>query len=133
MEGLLHPVGPEEARTYWIRRAGAALVLVFLMMGVGSVISNLGGGDTPVAAEPARTDNGESPVPAQAPTGDPSEEMRDEEAESAPTEPALPAETPAPAEPSRSATPAPASEEPLPPEPANTFHRTEQATRSGDD
>lgn len=149
MEGLLHPVGPEEARTYWIRRAGALAVLIVLMVGVGSMISNIGGGDAPLAAEPAPAGNVETPAPAE-PTGEaaagPSEKVVEEEAvpvpsgseatkkpapeSPAPTEPQPSKPAPETAAPSQSAPPA---EQPLPPEPANTFHRTEQATRSTND
>ena len=49
MSTVLHPVGPEPARTYWIRRAliiGAALIIVIILLAV--VIGSIG---SPAAAD----------------------------------------------------------------------------------
>lgn len=113
MEGLLHPVGPEEVRTYWIRRGAAVTALLVLVISLGLVLSNLGGADdnatpaettavpAPAAAkEPATT---QSPPPAQAPPGaGVPNAVSDEEAVPVPSS-------------ARAATT-------LEPEPANTFH-----------
>lgn len=119
MEGLLRPIGPEEERTYWIRRGLLVLIVVLLLIGLGFMISNLGqADDTRVEAEPVPTPVG-APAPA-APAGEaPESVVRDE---------AVP--VPSSARTAGSDTVAATggdqvekSEEPMPPEPANTFHQ----------
>ncbi|WP_432558649.1 hypothetical protein [Granulicoccus sp. GXG6511] len=149
MEGLLHPVGPEDARTYWIRRAAAVLVVVVLVVGLGFMIANIGRADAPVVAEPTgpapqapapaapapeapapmdRVIEEEAvPVPSSAETSrraparaeEPADESGQQQAPAAPNPSTGPTR---PAIPNTSAAP-PVSEDPLPPEPENTFHR----------
>ncbi|MDO5498154.1 MAG: hypothetical protein Q4F67_00560 [Propionibacteriaceae bacterium] len=141
MEGLLHPVGPEDVRTYWIRRGAALAVLVVALIVIGTMISSIGraegpetepAGHPPAASapvDPAAGDPGEQ----KPPPADPADSVIDEEAvpmpASAQTAPATPRTTPtASPAPQQQQTPSasarPAEQEPLEPEPANTFHRT---------
>ncbi|HHV21934.1 MAG TPA: hypothetical protein GXZ30_10435 [Propionibacterium sp.] len=137
MEGLLHPVGPEEARTYWVRRGIAIAVVVVLLLGLGFMIANIGRAE-PTTAEPVGHEVEQEQVAA------PAEGVLEEEAVPVPGEPApppspsvasptpvetaaaAPAETPAPT-PTPTAASATPSEKPLPPEPANTFHQATAA------
>lgn len=130
MEGLLRPVGPEDIRTYWIRRGAAILILLLLIIGLGFMIANIGRAGTPVAAEPL----GQEPAAMKEPA--PAEGVVEEEAvpasgpTTAPQVDPAPSAAPAPAQPAAEPTPTPTpapeskSEAPLPPEPANTFHQT---------
>lgn len=111
MEGLLRPVGPEEERIYWIRRGLALVVLLVLIVGVGFMVSSIGNADEmPAATETEAVPPQAAPTPAAPPPPPPG--VPDEVA----TEEAVPV-------PSSAATTA-AVEEPLPPEPDNTFHQT---------
>lgn len=107
----MHPVGPEGERTYWIRRGVAVLVLVVLVTGTGFMISALGGGGADIAATPAAQPSQAESVGEPGEPAEPVEDLADQseavprEADSAPEAPAQ-------------------TEEPLPPEPANTFHRS---------
>ncbi len=55
MDALLHPQGPEDEQTYWVRRAVvilvAVVVLSLLLWGVTRLFGG-GGGSDPVAAQP---------------------------------------------------------------------------------
>lgn len=142
MEGLLHPVGPEDARTYWLRRVVLVAALVIVVAGFGSVISSMGGRTSSVAAEPsvpttqeedraaADSPKGAAPPPSgNVPPAPPNAVVADE-AVPLPT----PAQIPA-ASASQVPDPAPGSASspaPLPPEEANTFHlSTATPTPSG--
>lgn len=131
MEGLLHPVGPEEVRTYWIRRGAALAVLILLVVGLGAMIGNL--------RKPAPMVGSSPPAPtAPAEPVVPSADVIAEEAVPAPSG-SKPSSAPASVPPAASTTPAqadptagaaetkPAAQDSLPPEPANTFHQTEAA------
>ena len=122
MEGLLHPVGPEGVRTYWIRRGVTLSVLMAVFVSVGFMISNIGSADgsavspeetvvpvsaaEPIAQPPAA--NVEPPAPAV--EGVPAD-IANEEAVPVPTRTTADADAD--------------KDEPLPPEPANTFHLDE--------
>jgi hypothetical protein len=69
MSGVLHPVGPEPPRTYWLRRA---LVLGVLAAVLAVLISLLtpGSGDGPVTATPGPTVA--TPLPSDGGTSSPS-------------------------------------------------------------
>lgn len=138
MEGLLRPVGPEEVRTYWIRRGAAGAVLLVLMISLGLIVSNLGrteGNATAVettavpapaaAAEPAIP---QAPPPAQAPPGvGVPDAVSDEEAVPIPSSArALTAQDPSSAADDQTSDESadPQSGATLEPEPANTFHLT---------
>jgi hypothetical protein len=140
MEGLLHPVGPEEVRTYWIRRGIVVTILLVLLISLGFMMSNLGRADDN-ATSPETT---AEPVPAaadepvavakaahQAPTDGVPADIAREEAVPVPSSAggggAAPA-APEPARPAAAAITEPKPEEPLPPEPANTFHLTTQSS-----
>lgn len=122
----MHPVGPEDVRTYWIRRGGAIAVLLVLMIGLGLIVSNLGGTDgnaapaettaVPAAAEatePAAT-QAQLPPPAQPGSGVPNDVTQEE---------AVPIPSSA-----RTARATPQSKSRPDPEPANTFHLTTGTT-----
>lgn len=53
MSALLHPVGPEPERTYWLRRAVVLAVVLLVVAVVASVAGNLTGGRQPISAAPA--------------------------------------------------------------------------------
>lgn len=53
MSGMLHPVGPEPARTYWIRRGVLAAVAVLLALGVVVAVANLTKAAVATAPPPA--------------------------------------------------------------------------------
>lgn len=53
MSALLHPVGPEPERTYWLRRAVVLAVVLLVVAVVASVIGNLTGGRQSISAAPA--------------------------------------------------------------------------------
>ena len=50
MRGVLHPVGPETARTYWLRRAllSAALVVVIVVVALIARFAGSNDSSTPV-------------------------------------------------------------------------------------
>lgn len=57
MGAMLHPVGPEQPRVYWVRRLTVVVAVVVVLVLIGWMLWPKGG--QPVAAEPATT----SPVP----------------------------------------------------------------------
>lgn len=119
MEGLLRPIGPEEERTYWIRRGLLLLVVVLLLIGLGFLISSLGRADgTRVEAEPAVTPVAE-PAPAE-PAGEVPEAVVKDEAVPVPSGARTTGSGTVAA---TGGAPAAPAEEPMPPEPANTFHQ----------
>jgi hypothetical protein len=61
MSGVLHPVGPEPASTYWLRRALVLGALAVVMALVFSLVSNGNGGQRAVSAVPV-------PVPTPSPS-----------------------------------------------------------------
>lgn len=84
MDGLLHPVGPEAGRTYWLRRAAVALAAILIVgLVVGGIVQGTARAGDPTAAEPAApsspvaspypapektlTPEGEQPPPSDAP------------------------------------------------------------------
>ncbi|WP_425308110.1 hypothetical protein AADG42_04945 [Ammonicoccus fulvus] len=118
MEGLLRPIGPEEERTYWIRRGLLLLVVVLLLIGLGFLISSLGQADgTRVEAEPVSTP-AVAPAPAE-PTSEAAETVVRDEAVPVPSSARTDGSDTVAA---TGGAPA-AEEEPMPPEPANTFHQ----------
>jgi hypothetical protein len=73
MSTVLHPVGPQRARVYWVRRLVVVLVLVLLATAGWVVASRLlDGGDASAAsaaeetADPSEQDQGEDPAQDQA-------------------------------------------------------------------
>lgn len=147
----MHPVGPEDVRTYWIRRGGAIAVLLVLTLGLGLFISNLGGTDgnatppettaVPAAVEEPATTQPPAPPPASPGSGVPNE-VTNEEAVPIPSsartatasESANPGNERTPGSPNRfgqSNSDVAGPQESTPePEPANTFHLTSPATPS---
>lgn len=99
MEGLLHPVGPEDVGTYWIRRCAALAVVVLLVVGLSTMINSIAGARA-VSVEP---DPGPRINPVVADQG-----VVEEEAVPVPSQPPAQNES---------------AKEPLEPEPANTFQR----------
>lgn len=81
--GLLDPVGPEEPRTYWIRRAivGGVAVLVVVAL-IVLVVQLRGGDDTTPAEQPPPTapslQPAETPSDSSEPSDDPSDDPSDE-------------------------------------------------------
>jgi len=63
MAGVLHPVGPQPARTYWLRRLLVAAVVALVISVV--VALTTGSGTASVTAAPAQTTT--APAPAAAP------------------------------------------------------------------
>ncbi|HEU5484551.1 MAG TPA: hypothetical protein VFU98_06560 [Microlunatus sp.] len=53
MSGVLHPVGPEPARTYWLRRGVLLAVVLVLALGVVFTVSNLTRAAVATAPPPA--------------------------------------------------------------------------------
>ena len=53
MSGVLHPVGPEPARTYWIRRGILVAVVLLLALGVVLAVANLTRAAVATAPPPA--------------------------------------------------------------------------------
>lgn len=73
MSGLLHPVGPEQPRTYWQRRGLVIVaVLVAIAVAVTLIVNLAGGGDqqqaVPAATQPASTQPPASPTSGTAPS-----------------------------------------------------------------
>lgn len=68
MSGVLHPVGPEQPRTYWQRR-GLVIVAVLVAIAVAvTVIVNLAGGGDQQQAVPAASTQPAGTQPAASPT-----------------------------------------------------------------
>lgn len=65
MSALLHPVGPESAGTYWIRRAAVVAIAVGLIAGL---IWLLGPKGDPVAGVPSTTTSPSAPSPDVSPS-----------------------------------------------------------------
>src|SRR4051812_9443222 len=63
---LRHPVGPEPARVYWVRRAGLVAILVVLVIGAAYACAGGGddGDDAVHAGRPAPTATSATPAPA---------------------------------------------------------------------
>lgn len=83
MSGVLHPTGPEPARTYWVRRAALLAVVLLLAVGVVFAVASL----TKAAVATA-------PPPALPPTANPS---------------TSPSATGVPSTPARTSSPAPSA------------------------
>jgi hypothetical protein len=81
MSTVLHPVGPEPARTYWIRRAlifGAALIIVIIVLAlvIGSIGSSAAADDPPpgdpsLSAGSSSSTEVSHPTPTAVPTATP--------------------------------------------------------------
>lgn len=76
MGSLLHPVGPEEPRVYWVRRSLVAVVVLALVVGVAwlvwpreSVISAVPPPTSPSVTPSVSTTSTPSPSPSPTPTG----------------------------------------------------------------
>jgi hypothetical protein len=67
MSGVLHPVGPESASTYWLRRALVLGALAVVLALVFSLVGNGNGGQRAVSAVPAPVS---TPSPTEAPSSD---------------------------------------------------------------
>lgn len=63
----MEPVGPEEPRTYWIRRAVVGGVVLIVVIAVVALVAALAGGDDGQTAEPPPP-TGPSLQPAESPT-----------------------------------------------------------------
>lgn len=63
-DALLHPVGPQPPRVYWLRRLALLVLLVVLVLGLAKACS--GGGEDPdrLTAEPGPTTTTASPQPS---------------------------------------------------------------------
>lgn len=83
MFGLLHPVGPEGERTYWVRRAiviGAAIVIIAAIVAATLRLSAGATNGDPQAAETPTPAAGE-PAPPEENAADPEQGKPDEQAE----------------------------------------------------
>jgi hypothetical protein len=69
MSGVLHPVGPEPASTYWLRRALVLGALAVVMAVMFSLIGNGAGGQRAVSAVPAPVATPSPSEPTSAATG----------------------------------------------------------------
>jgi hypothetical protein len=66
-DALLHPVGPEPSRVYWLRRGALLLLLTVVVVGIAQACSGGGGGsDGTPASQPTPT-TGVSTTPAASP------------------------------------------------------------------
>ena len=85
MSTVLHPVGPQRARVYWVRRLLVVVLLAALVLVAGTAVSWVRGlGVEPGAA--AAADGPELSGPLAA-TGDGDAEVADDDAEAAPATP----------------------------------------------
>ncbi len=71
MSTVIHPVGPEEPKVYWVRRLVAVLVAVVVVVLAAALISSMFGddadADTPPVADTEETPAGETPPVAGTP------------------------------------------------------------------
>ncbi len=82
--GFMDPEGPEEPRTYWIRRAVVTIPVLLVIVALIVLVTQLGRGGSPTTAEPPQptgapssptllpADPTTAPTPSSSPTGDPS-------------------------------------------------------------
>ncbi|MGD7788754.1 hypothetical protein ACQCX2_10550 [Propionibacteriaceae bacterium Y1700] len=70
MSGVMSPVGPEEPRVYWIRRAIVAVVLLALVITIVAAVNAVANGGDNAEGDPAAgpTSTGPSLQPADTPT-----------------------------------------------------------------
>lgn len=115
MTGMLDPVGPEEARTYWVRRGVVAAALLIVVVLVVIAVTSLNGGGasqgTPtVPSGPSLQPASATPVPPTDQSASPaSPAPTDGASPSAPASPTAPSQTPSSAAPPASSSAAPPS------------------------
>lgn len=98
MGGLIHPIGPEDKQTYWLRRAVVLVVLVALIVMVAVVIGNIRSAQASgeAAAEPANQPVQQNPGPDEAAEQpQPTPEAQTSQAQAPAPTPAAPTQPPA--------------------------------------
>lgn len=113
MSGVIHPVGPEPARTYWVRRGVLVAIVLVLAVFVAVAVANLTRAAVVTAPPPAPVPLATSPTPT--PTGAAAPGMGTSPSPSSASTPSKPSSTPtmprptspAPTPPTSSAKPRP--------------------------
>lgn len=69
MSTVIHPVGPEEPKVYWVRRLVAILVAVVVVVLAAALISSMFGDDADAEAPPAAGTDAEGTPGGETPAG----------------------------------------------------------------